>query len=570
MEVVSIQKILVREFEPIFSRRKQSIRPKDPPRNEGVQLGKGEKSMDVRVISDTVGLSIVGGGLPAVAFASGAIHALAKGGFLQNVDYISCSEEGALAAACLVSHLLASRAEPPTSASDLNKAESAFSSDKTVQFSVAAERMMVQLREFCTVGCRCRSACCLEALLLFVSIVVIPPLLVFSAASALSSPVDSILGETLRRLLTSGLSSFSWYHAGSLVVFAPLICSCACLAYSTILASRARKMHDVQRGVLLDVPRSQAAAAAAGLGLSAAGLIVLMFIDERLLGGAPIHLHVHPVALLTLWPLARLAAHARLLPSPVCVPTISPATAAAGIAVCAFWAAARVFAGRVMGRLGSGRHTVEDAAPLLALALLVWTQRACCALLARLYRRRLRSALASSRCLGRDVASAVQQGRRSVLRGCEYGGCWRPRLCMRRGGRLVSGAARVRGRALPAHECGHGRVRTARRALYGRIAALRGEPGLVRLRCNGLFPDAGVDDPVACRCHLLLRRPPGRPEPAWPGFPLGKQDATAGRGGGAGGVVKPPSLRFHSISARCYCAIRFSSILKFLWSSSLR
>jgi hypothetical protein len=175
-------------------------------------------------------------------------------------------------------------------------------------------------------------------------------------------------------------------------------------------------MHDVQRGVLLDVPRSQAAAAAAGLGLSAAGLIVLMFIDERLLGGAPIHLHVHPVALLTLWPLARLAAHARLLPSPVCVPTISPATAAAGIAVCAFWAAARVFAGRVMGRLGSGRHTVEDAAPLLALALLVWTQRACCALLARLYRRRLRSALASSRCLGRDVASAVQYTSPTIVR----------------------------------------------------------------------------------------------------------------------------------------------------------
>ena len=421
-EPVSVQKILAKEFEPILLRRKLLPKSKESARNDDLQIGKWDKSTDVRVIPDTIGLSIAGGGLPAIAFASGAFHALAKGGFLQMVDYISCSEEGALSAACLLSHLVLSRAEALTAVLDSHKAEAVFSSDRTALFSLAAERAMVQLRDFCTVGCRCKSSCYIESFLLFVSIVLIPPLLVLSAASALSSPIDSILGETLRKLLTSGLSSFSWYHAGSLVLFAPLLSSFVCFAYSSILAGRARLTSDLRRSVLWDLPRSQAAAAAAGLGLSAAGLIVLMFIDERLLGGAPVHLHVHPVALLGLLPLARLAVHVRLLPSPVCVPTFSPATAAAGIAVCVIWAAARIFAGRVMRRLGAGRHSAEDAAPLLAFALLVWAQRACYAALAQFYRRRLRCALPSNRCLSSSAPSTPA----SVRLGDVYHSAHRP------------------------------------------------------------------------------------------------------------------------------------------------
>ena len=425
METVSIQKILAREFEPILLRRRQTSKTNN--RIDEHLWWKGDKLGDVRNIPDTVGLSIAGGGLPAVAFASGAIHALAKGGFLHTVDYISCSEEGTLTAACFVSHLLSASSESSDAKMCVHDSDKTHLQAKTSKFVLAAERALIQLREFSTYGCRCNSSCVVEAILLFLSTVVIPPLLVLSAAFALSSPVESILGESLRQLLTSGLSSFPWYHVGSLVLFAPLICSCACFAYSSILASRGRTLSDLRRSIPWDLSRSQAAAAAAGLGLSAAGLVVIMFVDERLLGGAPLHLHVHPAALLALWPMARLAAYARLMPARVCIPALAPGTVAAGIALCIVWAAARVFSERVMGRNAFGRHAAADAAPLLAFALLVWLQRACYSALARLYRRRLGSALPSSRTFGRSTTSTVSPPSPSAVRlGDVYHGVHRP------------------------------------------------------------------------------------------------------------------------------------------------
>jgi hypothetical protein len=168
------------------------------------------------------------------------------------------------------------------------------------------------------------------------------------------------------------------------------------------------------------------------LGLSMAGLVVVMFVDERLLGGGPLHLHVHPAAFLAMWLMARLAAHAHLLPSPICLPASSPAATAAAIAVCGVWVAARELAGRVMGRLGPQLHSAADVVPLLAVAGLVWAQRACFNVLARLYRRRLRAALPSRRSPGRSPIHSsptvlLPPSSPSVLRlGDVYHGTHRP------------------------------------------------------------------------------------------------------------------------------------------------
>jgi hypothetical protein len=411
-DTVAIQRILTREFDQIVLRRKLAIKAKestlhsnsfsltDKSADDARRQVKapnnyaGDKG-DVRQLPDTVGLCLSGGGLPAVAFASGALHALAKGGYLQLVDYISCAEEGTLTAACLLSHLFSTQSDSSSMGNVTQDVEGAV--DDTVKFAIAAERAMHQLRNYCTQRCRISGPCALEAFVLLLSTAVIPPLLVLSAAAALSIPIDSLLGQTLRQLLTTGLSSFRWYHTGSLVIFAPLLCSCACFAAARILAVDQRLSHDVRRLTPLDMPWSQAAAAAAALGLSMAGLVVVMFVDERLLGGAPLHLHVHPAAFLAMWLMARLAAHAHLIPSSICLPASSPAATAAAIAVCGVWVTARELAGRVMGRLGPHLHSAADVVPLLAVAALVWAQRACFDVLARLYRRRLRAALSSRR-----------------------------------------------------------------------------------------------------------------------------------------------------------------------------
>ena len=128
-DTVAIQRILAREFEQIVLRRKLLIKTKqNHPHSNSILPGDkagddarrqaracnnytGDKG-DVRYLPDTVGLCLSGGGLPAVAFASGALHALAKGGYLQLVDYISCAEEGALTAACLLSHLFPKQVDP--------------------------------------------------------------------------------------------------------------------------------------------------------------------------------------------------------------------------------------------------------------------------------------------------------------------------------------------------------------------------------------------------------------------------------------------------------------------------
>jgi hypothetical protein len=422
-DTAAMQRILAREFEQIVLRRKIAIKTKENHAHSSsfLQAEKagddarrqvracnnftGERG-DVRYLPDTVGLCLSGGGLPAVAFASGALHALAKGGYLQLVDYISCAEEGTLTAACLLSHLSSTHNDPSPMGNHTHDTDAVAVDDHAPKFVLASERAMHQLRNYCTQGCRISRPCALEAFVLFVSTVVIPPLLVLSAAAALSIPIDSLIGQTLRQLLTTGLSSFRWYHTGSLVIFAPLFCSCACLAAARILAFDQRLSHDLRRFSPLDMPWSQAAAAAAALGLSVAGLVVVMFVDERLLGGAPLHLHVHPAAFLAIWLLARLAAHAHLLPSSICLPPSSPATTAAAIVVCGVWVAARELAGRVMGRLGPQLHSAADVVPLLALAALVWAQRACFDVLARLYRRRLRAALPSRRSPGRSPIHA--------------------------------------------------------------------------------------------------------------------------------------------------------------------
>jgi hypothetical protein len=439
-DTVAMQKIFVREFEQIVLRRKSSIKAKENHANnflQGDQAGDDARKQvrssnnysgdrgDVRHLPDTVGLCLSGGGLPAVAFASGALHALAKSGYLQLVDYISCAEEGSLNAACLLSHIISTQSDPSLIGIYTLDADATVD-DQTARFALSAERAMHQLRNYCTQRCHISGPSALEAFVLLLSTAVIPPLLVLSAAAALSIPIDSLLGQTLRQLLTTGLSSFRWYHTGSLVIFAPLLCSCACFAAARILAVDQRVSPDFRRFTPLNMPWSQAAAAAAALGLSMAGLVVVMFLDERLLGGAPLYLHVHPAAFLAMWLMARLAAHAHLIPSSVCLPASTPSATAAAISVCGVWVTARELAGRVMGRLGPQLHSAADVGPLVAVTVLIWAQRTCFHVLARLYRRRLRAALPSCRRTSVHASPTLPSSPSALRLGDVYHGVHRP------------------------------------------------------------------------------------------------------------------------------------------------
>lgn len=342
-----------------------------------------------------------------MAFCSGVLRALATADWLEKVDYISCVSSGVLSAACFISQSTAQplrrhdgaweKVDSPSSGGGrrgewtAEAAEASLSRQEDSREGRAcrglllaerAERALHQLRRHCAPTTNPNFLATLHKIGVGVRVLALLPMTALAVATLIAASIENLLGSTLQTLLLSGLLE---HPMGSVVFFGPLVLASLCwccyldpklclLVLPPLLLDDLPSLPSHQLPLLagaraLAPPQAQIAWFSACFLGSAWVVLLLMFLDERLLQGSMVD-EVMQVLLFALWALAVVGVVSGKwqLQSGKDQRISTMLQAAQGFSV--LWLTARICVVHVMGR-AQGLHTYELACAALVLLLLL-------------------------------------------------------------------------------------------------------------------------------------------------------------------------------------------------------